>query len=643
MSDGDSEEPMEVGFDHPPASQDACAESKEEAPVTVYVALRWSEGRQPQKCRVELERALQTWANKGKGRSDCTVSDISEEGRAVITIKPAPALSELQKLGGQTLTRKDGKTVTITSVSLTPLKTQSPEEAAVTRPHSFVPEPRQEKVLPAEQSFSRSAAVSTAREEMCTVPVCHFWYVSHIYKEEFERIQKDNGVQIKAEVNVSFQAGQKDGGPQKALSEFTSLVQKCLGESDGSVFPFKYTGPEELKETLAIIGRPENKVLLTLSSEEMTVCGPQQSQDAISKSLNAAQKTLTNADTSAGESARASQDMSLNIGMIINDPLIDAGLTVEADYWRLMNTSFGEQLATIKAKFGVDFKESPVSPDKVEVRARYKRSSGNAAMESHALRALLHLYQKTATSPMNFTQRLGAMGLSDSPKNLSSVYQSEGASASVFNGQSGYSTHNTEAPTGGGGGGAPAGDTKEENCPICMDRFTNKKQLKCKHEFCEECLESAKKTMGPICPVCKHVFGMVEGDQPDGHMSCQTVSSSLPGFPYCGTIVITYVIPSGIQKKQHPNPGRHYSGIHREAYLPDSKEGREVLRLLKRAFDQKLIFTVGVSRTTGMENQVTWNDIHHKTSTGGGPERFGYPDPGYLSRVREELKAKGIK
>lgn len=75
-------------------------------------------------------------------------------------------------------------------------------------------------------------------------------------------------------------------------------------------------------------------------------------------------------------------------------------------------------------------------------------------------------------------------------------------------------------------------------------------------------------------------------------------------------------------QEQHPNPGRHYSGIKRTAYLPDSKEGNEVLQLLKRAFDQKLIFTVGTSRTTGMENQVTWNDIHHKTSPTGGPERY---------------------
>jgi hypothetical protein len=70
--------------------------------------------------------------------------------------------------------------------------------------------------------------------------------------------------------------------------------------------------------------------------------------------------------------------------------------------------------------------------------------------------------------------------------------------------------------------------------------------------------------------------------------------------------------------------------------------GRQVLALLRRAFDQRLTFTVGTSITTGMSDCVIWNGIHHKTSPAGGPARFGYPDPGYLGRVRDELKAKGI-
>lgn len=67
-----------------------------------------------------------------------------------------------------------------------------------------------------------------------------------------------------------------------------------------------------------------------------------------------------------------------------------------------------------------------------------------------------------------------------------------------------------------------------------------------------------------------------------------------------------------------------------------------MLQLLKEAFDRKLIFTVGRSVTTGLDNQVVWNGIHHKTSVSGGAANFAYPDPTYLTRVKEELACKGI-
>uniref|UniRef100_A0A3Q2CQE3 E3 ubiquitin-protein ligase n=1 Tax=Cyprinodon variegatus TaxID=28743 RepID=A0A3Q2CQE3_CYPVA len=196
-------------------------------------------------------------------------------------------------------------------------------------------------------------------------------------------------------------------------------------------------------------------------------------------------------------------------------------------------------------------------------------------------------------------------------------------------------------------GASPArkeGDGKDDQCCICMSEFTNKEQLKCKHAFCKDCLQMVVQHSGPICPICKDVFGVVKGNQPEGTMRWRKHNyADLPGFPGCGHIEITYNIPEGKQKDNHPNPGEQYSGTTRTAYLPDNKEGNEVLHLLKKAFDQKLIFTVGTSMTTGLKNAVTWNDIHHKTSMTGGPERFGYPDETYLSRVKEELKAKGIE
>ncbi|XP_078105720.1 uncharacterized protein dtx3lb.2 [Sander vitreus] len=624
----DREEPMEIEGNNlqTQTPHDKYAETKDEVQVTLLV--EWSEGIQPQKSERELQKYLQSWANNKSNNfhGDCNVVSVSGNGTAVIRLKPASAVGELLKLSGQKLTKKDKPhTVTIKSVTLTPpeLKTQMPEDASVNPTPSSVSEPQ----YGLGHLGKQSSAVSTTGEETCTcpVPVGHFWYVNHIYKEEIKRIEKENRVKIMAEVNVTFRADQKDGCSQKALSEFTSLVQKCLGESDGSTIPLSNVDKEEWKDVLKIAQTKENKLLLTVSSEEMTACGPRQVQDAIRKSLTPS----TNTSPSVGEFTWASQDTPLSIGMSIKDPLVNAGLTMEESSWKLMTTSFSEQVTKIKTNFGVDFKVSGISSGKVRVKACYNKSGGNASMESHAVRALLHLYQKSATSPMSSTQHQGATGFTGS--------LSEGASCGpVLNGQSGY---NTDAPT---GEGATAEDDKDEKCPICMETFTKKKQLKCKHEFCEECLAQSKKAMGPTCPVCRDVFGMMEGDQPDGNMTWYKLFSSLPGFSDCNTIVITYDISSGKQTEKHPHPGKYYSGIHRIAYLPDNEEGREVLHLLKKAFDQKLIFTVGTSRTSGMDNQVTWNDIHHKTSITGGPECFGYPDPGYLSRVKEELKAKGI-
>jgi hypothetical protein len=72
--------------------------------------------------------------------------------------------------------------------------------------------------------------------------------------------------------------------------------------------------------------------------------------------------------------------------------------------------------------------------------------------------------------------------------------------------------------------------------------------------------------------------------------------------------------------------------IHRTAYLPDNKEGQEILKLFKIAWERRLLFTVGRSVTTGEDNQVVWGGVHQKTSTSGGATSFGYPDPTYFER-----------
>ncbi|XP_025763117.1 uncharacterized protein LOC100706631 isoform X2 [Oreochromis niloticus] len=612
---------------------------------------------EPQKVkRLEscLQKRLQSWINKHKHMMECSVKRTLGDGRVVISIKPAAAVTKLQKLSEQTLSRKDENSVIITSISLLSpeLVRQVLEDASVN-----LPEPQTEKVQPEKKSKAGSTAgekmgasfmqepqhdqvqagkqssTVSALEEMCTcsVAVAPFWYVDHMYKEEMKRIEKTNGVKIMADVKVRFEVDGKHGRPDIALEEFTNLVQKRLVESSGSVIPLKFIDSDQWSDALKTIQEKENKLLVTLTSETMTVRGPTHSQDVFSKLLNADTEQKRNTDAS-----HEFQETSLKIDMTTKDDFPHAGLIIEKTFWKLMTIQYNKQVARIKAKFNVKLKEFDIGQGKVNVKAVYQKDEGNASMESHALRTLLCLYQKFVASPMSSSEFHGATGFSGTP-----ISQSEGApNEPVLNGQSANTKHKTDTST---DSGTTAGDQKEERCPICLDKFENKTQLKCKHEFCKDCLKQAQEANGPICPICRAVFGKIMGDQPDGKMSDYTLPSFLPGYSDCGTIVISYEIPSGIQTAKHPNPGRPYSGIYRRAYLPDNKEGNEVLRLLKKAFDQKLIFTVGRSRTTGLDGQVTWNDIHHKTSMSGGPDCFGYPDPEYLSRVKEELKAKGIE
>jgi deltex-like protein len=108
------------------------------------------------------------------------------------------------------------------------------------------------------------------------------------------------------------------------------------------------------------------------------------------------------------------------------------------------------------------------------------------------------------------------------------------------------------------------------------------------------------------------------------------------GYPDVGTIVIHYSMRGGRRGTiDYPSTGR-------TAYLPNNIEGNEVLNLLNEAFKRKLIFTIGRSVTTGRDNQIVWNGIHHKTNTSGGSAYFGYPDATYFDRVKLELAAKGV-
>ncbi|XP_006773454.1 PREDICTED: probable E3 ubiquitin-protein ligase DTX2 isoform X2 [Myotis davidii] len=176
----------------------------------------------------------------------------------------------------------------------------------------------------------------------------------------------------------------------------------------------------------------------------------------------------------------------------------------------------------------------------------------------------------------------------------------------------------------------------DEDCIICMEKLsmvsgysdvTNSMTIgpvavgrltQCSHAFHLLCLLAmycnGNKDGSLQCPSCKTIYGEKTGTQPRGKMEVFSFQVSLPGHEDCGTILIVYNIPHGIQ----------------------------VLELLKVAWKRRLIFTVGTSSTTGETDTVVWNEIHHKTEMDHNVTGHGYPDPNYLQNVLTELAAQGV-
>ncbi|KAF3696840.1 putative E3 ubiquitin-protein ligase DTX3 [Channa argus] len=191
-----------------------------------------------------------------------------------------------------------------------------------------------------------------------------------------------------------------------------------------------------------------------------------------------------------------------------------------------------------------------------------------------------------------------------------------------------------------------------EDCAICLDKIQKMKTLKCLHSFCSDCIDSLF-TYKPACPICNTYHGVYTGNQPAGTMTVTRSSQRLPVLSTAGPSSFSTVSQPGYKgqytttsplsirapldschrynrspgkpgQPKHPNPGVGYRGTCRIVFLPACEEGEKVLKLLRKAFDRRLIFTVGRYATTAQDNVIPWNDIHHKTSMGGGPQWYAY-------------------
>jgi len=211
----------------------------------------------------------------------------------------------------------------------------------------------------------------------------------------------------------------------------------------------------------------------------------------------------------------------------------------------------------------------------------------------------------------------------------------------------------------------PLRSTNMDDCPICLmplleptntrpvhwynfsSRHNSARKLKtCDHVIHRKCLENMLKHGNAAylqCPCCKTVQGVRMGTRPlTGTIQHTKMNVPLPGYERFRTIEILFNFQNGIQGSEHPNPGQYFEarGFPRKAYLPDSREGIRALYGLYKAWEQRLIFTVGRSLTTNQNNVVTFDSIHLKTKISA--LEHGYPDPSYLSNLFDELKGFGI-
>ena len=145
------------------------------------------------------------------------------------------------------------------------------------------------------------------------------------------------------------------------------------------------------------------------------------------------------------------------------------------------------------------------------------------------------------------------------------------------------------------------------------------------------CLDG--RTKGPIGPCPEGSMAIIW----DGHRHCD-------GYQHCGTFMLTYTIPAGKQSLCHHFPGKSFTGTKRVAFVPGDFHGRDggyhLVKRLRSAFMNGLVFDVGTSLTTGKANQVVWASITHKSKQ--TRNIHGFPDPNFFTKCNTELDSLGV-
>lgn len=209
----------------------------------------------------------------------------------------------------------------------------------------------------------------------------------------------------------------------------------------------------------------------------------------------------------------------------------------------------------------------------------------------------------------------------------------------------------------------PSALPADAQCSICMDALWDAKYTEdfrtqpegtahmptrprvcADHVFHLGCLRTWLKDK-PSCPLCRQQLVVLTGYQPQTEGSEMTVLRDprpLPDHAGSGTLVVQFFVAAGVQDLDCPLPGEPFGALRFTTYLPDNPEGEEVVRLLRLAWNRRLLFRMGMNPATGRVDRLVLNGFELKTQRTGGFAGNGYPDPSYLSRLKSDLREVGV-
>jgi hypothetical protein len=180
----------------------------------------------------------------------------------------------------------------------------------------------------------------------------------------------------------------------------------------------------------------------------------------------------------------------------------------------------------------------------------------------------------------------------------------------------------------------------EDCCFLCLKRLIPAASpcsscAQCSQNFHRCCADLAMKPTGGACPGCRSKEAFPPGKCPSGVMTVHfTKEKRADVFTSSGTYVVTYEVFDGVQELHHVSPGKRFEGAKLRTYVPQSEQGDELLKRLKWAWMNGLMFTIGM--TAGDTDHITLKLRTLRTTIDGCDSK------GYITNCNNELDRLGV-